>query len=375
MQSGKLVVCLAILCALCRAQAEDVVVASFESSGQIAFQELTNAVEYRVEWAPSPAGTWATFTGPQGQWLDAIPATGEGLVTASVPMLYRIVATLAIPPMVRISGTSFIMGAATNMGQESYMGEIPQHAVTLDAFDIGTREVTKREWDQVYAWATNNGYAFDNPGSGRATNHPVQFINWYDAVKWCNARSEQESLAACYASSGQVYRTGVDSNVVCNWTASGYRLPTEAEWECAARGGVAGHRFPWSDSDEIQHARANYVSTNEYAYDTSPTRGDHPDYMSVWPYTAPAETFAPNGYGLYQMAGNVHEWCWDKFEIVYYASSPSSNPRGPDTGRGRVIRGGDWMSYAFESRVAFRRYDEADMESDIGGFRVVRRAE
>ena len=142
-------------------------------------------------------------------------------------------------------------------------------------------EVTKTLWDTVYQWATNHDYSFEWGALGKAANHPVHTVTWYDAVKWCNARSEKEGRTpAYYTSAAQttVYRSG-EVNVDNTWVKwnAGYRLPTEAEWERAARGGSSAHRFPWADADTITHIRANYFSMAVYLYDVSSTRGQPPD--------------------------------------------------------------------------------------------------
>ena len=138
-------------------------------------------------------------------------------------------------------------------------------------------------------------------------------VNWYDVVKWCNARSEMEGRTPCYTASDSVYKTGKPggvSDISCNFSASGYRLPTEVEWEYAVRGGLSGKHFPWGDT--TTHSQANYRSRSSYTYDVSPTLGFHPDYdEGGYPYTSPVGSFAANSYGLHDMAGNVFEWCWD----------------------------------------------------------------
>lgn len=280
------------------------------------------------------------------------------------------------PPsgMSMIPGGSVVMGATTNMGHESYAGEIPQHSVHVSAYYLEQHLVTKALWNEVANWASTNGYDITaSNGLGKSTNHPVQMVTWYECVKWCNARSQMNGLTPCYTSSGIPYTTGSDSNVVCNWSANGFRLPTEAEWEKAARGGLANHRFSWGDSENIQHARGNYNSNASLAYDTSPTSGFHPTFNDgIPPYTSPVGYFAANGFGLYDMTGNVWAWCWDWYDASYFTTSPTSDPRGASIGTYRTMRGGNWYDWAHAARVAFRGYDFPTYESDKNGFRCAR---
>ncbi len=263
--------------------------------------------------------------------------------------------------MVLIPAGSFQMGDSFGEGDSS---ERPVHSVTVSAFCMDKYEVTKALWDEVYQWAVSRPaelrYSFDNAGSGKVANHPVHTVNWYDMVKWCNARSEKEGrVAAYYTSAAQttVYRTGrVDvQNDWVRWNA-GYRLPTESEWEYAARGGLSGKRFPWGDT--ISHSQANYYSYWQsgkpyYNYDVNPNEGYHPDCdTGDYPYSSPVGSFGANGYGLYDMAGNVWEWCWDW--SGGYGSGVQANPRGLAGGWIRVIRGGNWDIHAWSCRVALR---------------------
>jgi len=274
--------------------------------------------------------------------------------------------------MALIPAGEFQMGDTFNEGS---IYERPVHAVYIDAFYMDSYEVTKGLWDTVNTWATANGYDLVGVGFGKAADHPVHTVNWYDCVKWSNARSQKKGRTPCYytdASLMTVYKTGQMAPHV-KWDANGYRLPTEAEWEKAARGGAAGHRFPWSDSDTIQHARANYYSEwsggDPYLpYDTSPTEGYHPTFaVGNMPYTSPVGYFAPNGYGLYDMAGNVWEWCNDWYLSSYYSSSPYNNPHGPTSGTYRVLRSGGWSGNAIHCRVAYRNaYRPYDRDSYLG---------
>ena len=288
--------------------------------------------------------------------------------------------------MVLIPAGTFQMGDSFNEGESD---ERPVHTVYVSAFYMDKYEVTKALWDEVASWAQANGYDIKpQDGSGKGPNHPVYSVSWYEAVKWCNARSEKEGRAPAYYTSAAkttVYRTG-NVDVQTDWVRwdTGYRLPTEAEWEKAARGGCEGHRFPWYDTDTIQHSRANYDSSSSYSYDTSPTRGYHPTYKTgSEPYTSPVGSFAPNGYGLYDMAGNVWEWCWDCYDSKYYSVSPGTDPRGPvpvwDPSWHRVVRGGSWRRLAGCCRVASREWVDPYSGSlyqgdDDLGFRLVRTA-
>ncbi|MBN1492115.1 MAG: SUMF1/EgtB/PvdO family nonheme iron enzyme [Phycisphaerae bacterium] len=275
------------------------------------------------------------------------------------------------PYMVVIPAGEFQMGDTFSEGD---FNEQPVHAVHIDAFYMDATEVTKTFWDEVRAWATANGYSDLVVGASRAGTHPVHTVNWFDCVKWCNARSQKDGRTPCYYTDSaltMVYKTGEVEPYV-NWDVDGYRLPTEAEWEKAARGGASGRRFPWSDSDLIQHARANYYSWDYYTYDTSPTRGYHPLFIVYGsPHTSPAGYFAPNGYGLYGMAGNVYELCNDWYNSTYYSRTPYPhvNPHGPAGGSYRVHRGGFCHGYADVCRVAFRWYVDPDSRSTIIGFR------
>ena len=341
------------------AWAQNPVITSFPGTGTLTWENPSNFVfNYRVEWASRAEGPWSDFTCTAP--LDYIIPTGA-VMSASVPMFYRIVADYTPPGMVQIPG-------GTNEGTnplaagESYIPDYypATYSLSVDFFCMDQCEVTKALWDEVYAWAITNGYTFDNAGSGKATNHPVHSVNWYDCVKWCNARSEKEGRPAVYTVGGVVYRTGQNDDVE-QAAAAGYRLPTREEWEYAARGGAVSRRFPWSDSDEIQHARANYESTTMFSflsYDTSPTRGFHPTYNDgIIPYTSPVGSFAANEYGLYDMAGNVREWCFDRF---------------PDEeGTNRVYRSGAWSGYAYQCRIGMCEGRNPDEIHHSQGFRTV----
>ena len=283
---------------------------------------------------------------------------------------------LAPNHLVLIPAGSFQMGDSFSEGDSN---ELPVHTVYVSDFYIECYVITKEQWDDVYAWAIQNGYRFDNAGSGKVSNHPVNTVNWFDVLKWCNARSEKESkVPAYYTSANQitVYRTGqltVENDWV-NWN-SGYRLPTEAEWEKAARGGANGRRFPWSDRDTIDHTLANYFSDGSYTYDTSATQGFHPIYNDgVLPYTSLGwklysqriwairhdRKCNASGAGMHTTPTIMH----------HLLLQTLAGPSGSSFGFYGVNRKGRWSNMANECRVA-KRWRVTRTISDYRSFRVV----
>lgn len=280
--------------------------------------------------------------------------------------------------MVQIPAGSFQMGDTFGDG---YANERPVHSVFVSAFHIDRYEVTLAKWSRVYVWATNHGYTFANGGQGKGTNYPVHTVSWYDCVKWCNARSEMEGLVPCYytgATLSNVYRTGtvVLQTEWVKWSADGYRLPTEAEWEKAVRGGTPGHRFSWVDADTISHARATYYAGTGYSFDLSSGAGAHPTYNDgVCPLVAPVGSFAPNPFGLYDMTGNIYEWCWDWRDAAWYSNSGAtlSDTRGPAAGNYRITRGGSAHNQVYDATCSGRNPSTPPASAlCYQGFRCVR---
>ena len=307
---------------------------------------------------------------------EAIKRLSLSLMVNGYAMAKSDVVAAEPPDMALIPAGAFMMG--NSVPEDPDITDAPPVSVYVSAFYMAKYEVTKALWDEVRTWGLANGYTDLTQGDGKAADHPVQSISWYDMVKWCNARSEKEGLTPCYTLSSVTYQTGDSDAVTCNWSASGYRLPTEAEWEKAARGGVSGQRFPWGDT--ITHSQANYSSDASYSYDVSSTRGFHPTYaIDNEPFTSPVGSFAANGYGLYDMVGNIGEWCWDWYSESYYATREAlilgtGDPRGPASGGGRIRRGGNWQDPVFFCPDA-RRYNggiQASNKSHGLGFRPAR---
>lgn len=279
-------------------------------------------------------------------------------------------ASTAPPGMVLIPAGAFTMG--NSVAADDISGATPI-STTVSAFYMDVNEVTQSQWDVVYVWAIDHGYTFTNIGAGKGANHPVQTVSWHDIVKWCNARSEQAGKTPVYYTDNAqttIYKTGnVDvTNAQVKWTVNGYRLPTEAEWEKAARGGLSGQRFPWGMS--IKGGLANYYGdTPTYAFDLGPN-GHNPtgSIGGTNPATSAVGSFPANGYGLNDMAGNVSEWCWDWYGQPY---AGGIDPHGAATGSFRVVRGGLWNGDASGARCASRNLGYPTSANYTIGFRAV----
>ena len=225
--------------------------------------------------------------------------------------------------LVLIPAGAFLMGS-----EEGFPVERPVHRVFLDAFYLGKYPVTNAQYERFVAETDHRVPYLDDPRArldtwdlekrtyppGRA-QHPVVLVSWHDA---------------------QAY---------CAW--AGGRLPTEAEWEKAARGGLEEKRYPWGD--EIDPSLANYDNREG---------------------TTPVGSYPANGYGLYDMAGNVWEWVADWYDAKYYRESPAQNPQGPEKGAVRVLRGGAWLLFAQFCRVAYRFRNSPDFRFNLIGFRL-----
>lgn len=360
------------------------VITSFQGNGVVTWTNAMNTnAAYRIEWAATLNGPWHQ-TWQSLSWVEAQTNT---TFSASVPMFYRVVMETNPPPtgMVLVDTGQFLMG-------DDDLGWTPAHQVHVDAFYMDKYEVAGTLWESVRSWALTNGYSDLPEGQGGTDtngipvggNHPVVNVNWYDCVKWCNARSEKEGRQPVYfTTSGKtaLYRTGTNdlSNDCVAWDFDGFRLPTEAEWEKAARGGLHKNHFPWpsyggSYSNWLDGSKANYVDSGDPFGGTTPT--GYYDGNQI-----PSGVDMANGYGLYDMAGNVYEWVWDWYTSDYYSSSPSSNPHGPDSGVGRGMRGWFWGTYGGETGelqpmlCAWRGYNNLGPGAGGGGtgFRCVRR--
>jgi len=353
------------------------VITSLSQNGMLVCTNLQTNTVASVEWASSPSGPWQT------NWagLDAVAVNSNGAIEVGVPMFFRVrgvAHTNSAPPnMVLIPAGSFVMGnriVSSVVTNDPDITDAGPTNVFVSAFYMDINLITYTQWKTVYTYATNNGYSFVNSGAGKATNCPVETVNWSDCAKWSNARSQQAGLIPCYytdAGFTHVFTNGdYLTTVYLNATNNGYRLPTEAEWEKAARGGLSGNRFPWGNT--ISESQANYLGdTNDVSYDLGPNGNNAIGLIGGLPYTSPVGSFAANGYGLFDMGGNVWEWCSDWYGTAY-GQPTATNPTGPTTGGYRVLRGGDWSSSASGPRCALRGADFPYQANNKYGFRCVR---
>lgn len=221
--------------------------------------------------------------------------------------------------MTEVPGGSFSMGYIANDAWKD--DDAKPHPVTVSTFMIGTCEVTQELWNQVMAL---------NPSLTRGAKNPVEGVSWYQAVIFCNGLSILEGLTPCYSIKGETNpekwkeaptkSNGTWNKVACDFSASGYRLPTEAEWEYAAKGGPAGKGYVYSGGDKLA----------DVAWCDASKAGSQ----------KPVGTKTPNELGLYDMSGNVWEWCWDWYGP--YSGNPETDPVGPTSGKSRIFRGGNW---------------------------------
>ncbi|MBP2654250.1 MAG: Protein of unknown function precursor [Firmicutes bacterium] len=241
--------------------------------------------------------------------------------------------------MVFVSGGMFIMGDTFCVG----CTDAPKHNVTVNGFYIGKYEVTIEQYNG-YREAINNSNRLDEENvDSERSQYPIGGVSWYDAVEYCNWRSEKEKLTLAYSGTGS-------NDIACDFSTNGYRLPTEAEWEYAARGGI--------------HYK------DGYCYSGSNTASE-----VGWYSISSAQPIGgknPNQLGIYDMSGNVMEWCWDWYMDDYYKKGENNNPNGPKYGDEKVVRGGEygngegWL-YVCNRLHLFRRHT-----SNGVGFRLVR---
>jgi formylglycine-generating enzyme required for sulfatase activity len=313
--------------------------------------------------------TIATFRGRKAgvQISDSVKVD---VTTQMVDTTLNLLPTEPPEGMVIVQGGTFKMGSNDGKPDES-----PVHEVTVNSYYIGKTELTLGSFEE-FITATNYqtdadkdggselstessvelksgvNWRCDTKGNVRGSgekNHPVLYVSWYDAVSYCNWLSEKEGLQKAYSGSGD--------NITCDFNANGYRLPTEAEWEYAARGGKQNKGYKYSGSDSL--GEIGWYGAFNNSGNRTKAEG-----------TSEVGTKRPDGLGIHDMSGNVWEWCWDWHGE--YSSENQTNPRGANAGSGRVLRGGSWSSNAEYCRVAERGINDPDFRNDYNGFRLVR---
>jgi formylglycine-generating enzyme len=263
------------------------------------------------------------------------------VTTLSIVSLSAFKTALQMNRMVRVEGGTYKMGSKDS-DKTADNDEQKEHDVTIKTFEISKFEVTVWEWKQYTK--TNKLKMPLKPEWGWQDNYPINGITWEEAISYCNWLSKKEKLQPVYSKQGP--------NYVCNFKANGYRLPTEAEWEFAAKGGIKSKGYKFSGGN----------NANEVAW--------HKAISKNSPHTV--GTKLPNELGIYDMSGNVWEWCWDWYNKDYYKIEKGDNPKGPEMGERRTVRGGSWDSQVNYLRPANRISTPPNKTHEFYGFRVAR---